>query len=103
MLRCSKDAAGNATESGGKEKSNREVTHQPGREVTSPCGATRAQSVRASKLASNRRHAAVRSRALPPVSKEPIRTGGVVWVPRLQRLAFYLGLYSGGPLPIQSA
>lgn len=57
MLRCSKDAAGQATESsGGKEKSNREVTYQPGSEVASPCGATRAHSVRASKLATNRRH-----------------------------------------------
>lgn len=31
--------------------------------------------------------AAVRRRALPPVSKEPIRTGGVVWTPLLQRLS----------------
>lgn len=63
MLKRSKDPAGKATESsGGKEKSNREVTHQPGSEVTSSCGATRAQSVRASKPATNRRH----RRSSPP-------------------------------------
>lgn len=75
---------GKATESsGGKGSSDREVTHPPARERShlslrgasgSICACVRA-------FPGPTAAAAVRRRALPPISKEPIRTGGVVCSP----------------------
>lgn len=102
---CSREAAGPPGKGRGaklgrkKKKSNREVTHQPGSEVTSPCRATRAQSERASTpgpTAAVRRRR--RRRGSPPVSKGPIRAGGRGLEPRPPGLPA-APLDGGGPLP----
>lgn len=102
---CSREAAGPPGKGRGaklgrkKKKSNREVTHQPGSEVTSPCRATRAQSERASTpgpTAAVRRRR--RRRGSPPVSKGPIRAGGRGLEPRPPGLPA-APLDRGGPLP----
>lgn len=84
---CSREAAGPPGKGRGgklgrkKKKSNGEVTHQPGSEVTSPCRATRAQSERASTPGPTAAVRRRRRRGSPPVSKGPIRAGGVAWSP----------------------
>lgn len=89
MLQRSKDDAGHL---GRRRKVREEKRNPTGKSLTSlgarsllPAG--RLNLYVPASLRPTAATAAVRRRALPPVSKEPIRTRGVVWTPRLHRLS----------------
>lgn len=105
MLRSFKDAAGHL---GRRRKVREEKRNPTGKSLTSP-GAR--PLLPAGRLGLNlcvpaslrpTAAAAVRRRLLPPVSKEPIRTGGVVWTPCLQRLSTARWIRRSSPCPFGS-
>lgn len=73
----------------GRKREIQQGSHSPAREPGhfSPTGRLGLNLCVPASLRSTAAAAAVRRRALPPVSKEPIRTWGVVWAPRLHRLS----------------
>lgn len=91
VLKRSKDAAGHL----GRRRKVREEKRNPiGKSLTSPGARSLLPAGRLglnlcvpASLRPTAATAAVRRRALPPVSKEPIGTRGVVWTPRLHRLS----------------
>lgn len=106
VLKRSKDAAGHL----GRRRKVREEKRNPiGKSLTSPGARSLLPAGRLglnlcvpASLRPTAATAAVRRRALPPVSKEPIGTRGVVWTPAFIGFLPHAGVIRTSPCPVCS-